>query len=76
MPLDGVLELQQRAGNRAVGHILARRVVGNDSATRVVKLAVGYELSEKALSRSRTPALNPPRMSAFPLRIKRCSVLP
>jgi len=42
-----VLALQHRAGNRAVGQMLARRVVGTDPATRVVKLEVGYELSEK-----------------------------
>ena len=36
-----------RAGNRAVAQVLARRVVGNDAATRVVKLEVGFELTEK-----------------------------
>lgn len=46
-PLDGVLALQRRAGNRAVGQVLARRVVGNDAATRVVRLEVGFELTEK-----------------------------
>jgi hypothetical protein len=46
-PRDGVLALQRRAGNRAVGQVLARRVVGNDPATRVVRLEVGYELTEK-----------------------------
>jgi hypothetical protein len=39
--------LQHRAGNRAVGQMLARRVVGSDPATRTVKLEVGFELSEK-----------------------------
>ena len=42
-----MLALQRRAGNRAVGQVLARRVVGNDPATRVVRLEVGYELTEK-----------------------------
>ena len=46
-PRDGVLALQHRAGNRAVGQVLARRVVGSDPAARVVKLEVGYELPEK-----------------------------
>ena len=46
-PRDSVLALQRRAGNRAVGQVLARRVVGNDPATRVVKLEVGFELTEK-----------------------------
>jgi hypothetical protein len=46
-PRDGVLALQHRAGNRAVGQALARRVVGSDSATRVVRLEVGFELPEK-----------------------------
>jgi hypothetical protein len=44
---DGVLALQRRAGNRAVGQVLARRVVGSDPATRVVRLEVGFELTEK-----------------------------
>ncbi|HEY1711933.1 MAG TPA: hypothetical protein VGG07_03470 [Solirubrobacteraceae bacterium] len=44
---EGVLALQRRAGNRAVGQVLARRVVGTDPATRVVRLEVGYELTEK-----------------------------
>jgi hypothetical protein len=46
-PREGVLALQRYAGNRAVGQVLARRVVGNDPATRVVRLEVGYELTEK-----------------------------
>jgi hypothetical protein len=46
-PHDGVLALQRHAGNRAVGQVLARRVVGNDPATRVVRLEVGFELTEK-----------------------------
>jgi hypothetical protein len=46
-PREGVLALQHRAGNRAVGQALARRVVGEDQATRVVRLEVGYELTEK-----------------------------
>jgi hypothetical protein len=46
-PLDGVLALQRRAGNRAVGQALARRVVGSDAAARMVKLEVGFELTEK-----------------------------
>jgi hypothetical protein len=46
-PRDSMLALQRFAGNRAVGQVLARRVVGNDPATRVVKLEVGFELTEK-----------------------------
>jgi hypothetical protein len=44
---DGVLALQRRAGNRAVAQVLGRRVVGDDAATRVVRLEVGVELTEK-----------------------------
>jgi hypothetical protein len=46
-PRDSVLALQRQAGNRAVAQVLARRVVGNDPATRVVRLEVGLELTEK-----------------------------
>ena len=46
-PRDSVLALQRRAGNRAVGQVLARRVVGADAAARVVRLEIGYELTEK-----------------------------
>jgi hypothetical protein len=42
-----VLALQRRAGNRAVAQVLTRRVVGDDAATRVVRLEVGVELTEK-----------------------------
>jgi len=46
-PGDSVLALQRRAGNRAVGQALARRVAGGDPATRVVRLEIGLELTEK-----------------------------
>ena len=46
-PRDSVLALQRRAGNRAVGQALARRVAGGDPATRVVRLEIGLELTEK-----------------------------
>ena len=42
-----MLALQRRAGNRAVAQALSRRVIGNDPATRVVRLEVGFELTEK-----------------------------
>ncbi len=42
-----MLALQRRVGNRALGQVLTRRVVGSDPANRVVRLEVGYELSEK-----------------------------
>jgi hypothetical protein len=46
-PPAGVLALQRRAGNRAVGQVIARRVEGTDPAIRTVKLEVGVELTEK-----------------------------
>ena len=46
-PREGLLALQRRAGNRAVAQVLSRRVVGTDAATRVVRLEVGLELTEK-----------------------------
>ncbi len=51
-PAEKVLALQRGAGNRAVASMLARRVIGNDPSTRVVRLTVGVELTTRLAQRA------------------------
>jgi hypothetical protein len=51
-PAEKVLAMQRGIGNRAVASMLARRVIGNDSSTRIVHLTVGVELTTKLAQRA------------------------
>lgn len=57
-PAERLLALQRGVGNRAVGSILARRVIGNDPASRIVRFTVGVELTTHKPA-SAVPVLGP-----------------
>jgi hypothetical protein len=58
-PAATLLALQRGAGNRAVA-TLARRVIGTDPSTRVVRLAVGVELTTKLAQKAWELTVNGP----------------